>query len=145
MTFKHILVPTDFGEPSERAVDVAVDLAEKLGADLLLLHAVWIPASLYPYADGLYLPIDEWNRAGTTALDAAVAGLKTRYPRIEGLLATNDPAQAILEIAKKHGSDLIVMGTHGRRGLSRLFLGSVAAKIVRMSPVPVLTVAGGPG
>jgi nucleotide-binding universal stress UspA family protein len=116
---QHILLPTDFGAPAQNALEVAVTLAEKLGADLTLLHSVWIPATLYPYADGLYLPIDAWNAAARRALDEALADLKKRYPRSEGLLTTHDPAQAILEVAKSRHADLIVMGTHGRHGLSR--------------------------
>jgi nucleotide-binding universal stress UspA family protein len=142
MTFRHILVPTDFGEPARHALDFAVTLAQQLGADLTLLHAISAPASMYPYMDAFYPPIEQWQAAGKAALDAAVAELKKRYPRSEGVLTTSDAAQGILDVAKKRGVDLIVMGTHGRRGLSRVLLGSVAEKTVRSSPVPVLTVSG---
>ena len=60
----------------------------------------------------------------------------------EWAVTFGDPAQAILDTAKERGADLIVMGTHGRRGLSHVLLGSVAERIVRLSPVPVLTVSG---
>jgi nucleotide-binding universal stress UspA family protein len=143
--FKHILVPTDFGEPAQHALDMAVSLAEKFDAEITLMHAVWVPTSMYPYSDALYVaPIDEWTGAARRALDSAVADLRRRYPRSTGVVVTDDPAPAILAMAKKRHADLIVMGTHGRRGLSRVFLGSVAEKTVRLADIPVLTV-GGPG
>jgi nucleotide-binding universal stress UspA family protein len=141
--FKQILVPTDFGEAAQHALDMAVSLAEKFNAEITLMHAVWVPTSMYPYSDALYLaPMDEWTRAAQKSLDAAVADLRQRYPRCKGIVVADDPAPAILAMAKKLRSDLIVMGTHGRRGLSRIFLGSVAEKTVRLSEIPVLTVGG---
>lgn len=140
MTFKHILVPTDFGEPAQHALELAITLAQKFDADLTLLHAVSIPLPVYPVTTGLSFPIDQWNEAGRKALGAAMVELKKRHPRSEGVLTTSAPAQAIVDVAKNRGADLVVMGTHGRHGLSRLFLGSVAAKTVRMSSIPVLTV-----
>jgi len=95
--FKHILVPTDFGDSSIAALEIAIDLSKKYGTSLTLLHTYEIPA--------------------------AVEIQKT--------------------IGETH-ADLVVMGTHGRQGVSRALLGSVAERTVRLSPVPVLTVRGTP-
>lgn len=142
-TFKHILVPTDFGETSQHALDVAVSLAEIFEAQVTVLHASWVPPTAYsPYTLGIYWPTDDMALAAKEELQVELARVKKRYPKIDGLVVTIEPLDAILAIAKERGIDLIVMGTHGRRGLSRVLLGSVAEKIVRLSPVPVLTVSG---
>jgi len=142
-SFKHILVPTDFGEPAERALELAIALAKKFGSKVTLFHATWIPPIAYGgYAAGLSWPIDDMTRAAKKALDAAIAKAKPRCPTLDGVVMFSEPSQAILDVIKERGVDLVVMGTHGRRGLSRVFLGSVAEKTVRLSPVPVLTVSG---
>ncbi len=141
--FKHILVPIDFGETSNRALEMALELAVKFDAELTLYHASWLPPASYAaYAEGLYWPTDEMAREAKKELDAAVAKAKARYPKTDAVLGSGEPWQQVLNVAKERDVDLIVMGTHGRRGLSRVFLGSVAEKIVRLSPVPVLTVSG---
>jgi nucleotide-binding universal stress UspA family protein len=141
LVFKHILIPTDFGEASQAALDLARSLAVKFDAKLTLAHAYTIPVTGY---DGLGLtwPVDELQRAAKTALDDAFAKARELYPKTESVLLCGEPWQQILDVAKERGADLIVMGTHGRRGLSRVFLGSVAEKVVRLSPIPVLTVSG---
>jgi nucleotide-binding universal stress UspA family protein len=85
--------------------------------------------------------MEEIADAAQEALDSALSSARARYPRCEGLLQAGAPYERILAVAKESGVDLIAMGTHGRRGVSRFMLGSVAERIVRMSPVPVLTVA----
>lgn len=142
--FKHVLVPTDFGEPSDRALAFAVTLAAKFESRLTLLHASWLPPSAYaaPYAEGLYWPANEMAEGAKKELDAALKKAKVTYPKAEGITVTGEPWQTILEVAKERGADLIVMGTHGRRGFSRLLLGSVAERIVRLAPIPVLTICG---
>lgn len=142
IALKHILVPTDFGEPADRALDLAITLAAKFDSELTLFHAYMIPTM--GYGDGLYWPIDDLQRAAKDALNAAVAKAKERYPKTKGLLAVGEPWREILEAARQGGVDFIVMGTHGRRGLTRVLLGSVAEKLVRLSPVPVVTVPAGP-
>ena len=141
--FKHILVPTDFGEASERALDVAMSLAEKFEAQVTMLNASWCPPTIYsPYALGLYWPTDLITTAAKEELERELVKARARYAKIDGLVVTSEPCQAILKVAQERGSDMIVMGTHGRHGLSRVLLGSVAEKIVRLSPIPVLTVSG---
>lgn len=141
-TFKHILVPTDFGEASEHALDIAVDIAMKFEATVTLLHATWLPPYYYSaYAEGLAWPTDELDAQANRQLEATVTKARTRYPRIENVLLAGEPWQSILDTARDRGVDLVVMGTHGRRGLARIVLGSVAEKVVRMCPVPVMTVS----
>lgn len=138
--FKHILVPTDFGEPAQAALDVALSLASSADAKLTLFHAY---AFLMPiYSEAAWVPGAEIERDARQALDEALSKVKKIYSKTESALTCGDPALEILRAATKLGADLIVIGTHGRRGLSRVLLGSVAEKVVRLSPVPVLTVPG---
>jgi nucleotide-binding universal stress UspA family protein len=142
-TFNNILVPTDFGEPADRALDFAITLAAKFESKLTLLHASWLPPSSYAaYAEGLYWPTDEMAKGAKKELEAALSKATNRYPKTEGIVVTGEPWLTILEVAKLCGADLIVMGTHGRRGLSRVLVGSVTEKVVRLSPIPVLTICG---
>jgi nucleotide-binding universal stress UspA family protein len=138
---KHILVPTDFSEASERSIAAALDLARAFDAQITLLH-VWSLPSI-GYAEGLAWPIDDLQQAAREALAAAQARTAKLYPKTESVLVEGNEWKQILETVKKHSCDMVVMGTHGRRGLPRLLLGSVAEKVVRMSPVPVMTVGSG--
>lgn len=141
--FRHIMVPVDFGEISEQAVDLALTMAGRFDARVTLLHVSWMPPYYYSaYAEGLAFPLDEMETAAKKLLDEALAKAKARYPRTESKIIAGEPWEKILEAAKESGADLIVMGTHGRHGVSRVFLGSVAEKVVRHSPIPVLTTAG---
>jgi nucleotide-binding universal stress UspA family protein len=137
---KHILVPTDFGDAAEQAIQLAIELARVYDARLTVLHvcAVTIP----PYAEALAWPIVDLEHEARTALDDLVARTKARWPNTECELCIGVPWDEILEAARVRNADLIVLGTHGRTWMSRLVLGSVADKIVRLSPIPVLTVPG---
>lgn len=138
-TFKSILVPTDFSEPAEQATEMAISLALEFDSKLTLLHVHSTP-TYYGYGEGLSWPFEDLAREAKKALDGALGKLKERYPRAESILGSGSPSEQILSLGKDRGVDLIVMGTHGRRGLKHVLLGSVAEKIVRRSPVPVLTV-----
>jgi len=139
-TFRHILVPIDFGEPSEEAVDLALALAARFDASVTLLHVVSMPPYYYSaYAEGLAFPVEEMETRAKAALDDAVAKANAKYPRTRGSVTAGHPPEQILAAITSSGADLVVMGTHGRRGVSRVLLGSVAEKVVRHSPVPVLT------
>jgi nucleotide-binding universal stress UspA family protein len=138
-TIKHILVPTDFSEPSNRAIATALDLARAFDAQVTLLHVWSLPA--IAYAEGLAWPVDDLEQAAREALADAQAKTSKTYPKTDSALLEGNEWKQILETVKKRGCDLIVMGTHGRRGLPRLLLGSVAEKVIRLADVPVLTVA----
>jgi nucleotide-binding universal stress UspA family protein len=139
MRLNHLLVPTDFGDSSEQAEALAVELASTFGAKLTLLHVWSVPAS--SYAEGLAWPIDSLEAAARDALGRAHLRLKARHANTDALLGSGVVWSQILAIIQERSVDMVVMGTHGRRGLSRAFLGSVAERIVRLSPVPVLTVS----
>jgi nucleotide-binding universal stress UspA family protein len=139
---KHLLVPTDFSETAERALFVGIDLARMFGARVTLLHVWTIPATAY--SEGIYFPVDEVERAAREALEEVHARARREYPNVDAVLRLGLDYMQILEVVKEHDVDFVCMGTHGRRGLTRLLLGSVAEKVVRLCPVPVLTVRGQP-
>jgi nucleotide-binding universal stress UspA family protein len=137
-----ILVPTDLSEGAEEALDYACELGAKLGATIHLLNVIGIPAMGVPEL-GVALTstvIDSLIEDNQRSLDALVAAKRTKCTIGQALLKTGDARDAINETAKELGADLIVMGTHGRRGISRALLGSVAETVVRSAPCPVLTV-----
>jgi len=136
-----ILVPTDFSSNADQALDYALELANKLGATVYLLNVIGIPAFGVPEL-GVALTstaIDGIVRDNQAAIDKLAASRASRGKIGEALLRTGDPRDTILQVAEELHADLIIMGTHGRRGLSRALLGSVAEMVVRTSPVPVLT------
>jgi nucleotide-binding universal stress UspA family protein len=139
MRLKHILVPTDFSEGSDRAEAVAAELASRFGAKITLLHAWPVPAPA-PVAGVMSWPVDHIVGPAREALAREQTALADRQVETEAVLLAGHPPDRILEAAKSRDVDLVVMATHGRRGLPRFLLGSVAEKVVRTSPVPVLTV-----
>lgn len=144
LAFERILVPTDFSECAERALDLAIEIAAGSSATITLFHASWLPPAAFAddgtHAEGVDWHADEVARAAKKTLDDALTRAKARYPRTESAVAFGEPWHTILEAIGQSGAELVVMGTHGRRGLAHVVLGSVAEKIVRLSPVPVLTV-----
>lgn len=141
VSFKTILAPVDFGDSSKEALAVAVGLAKQFGAELTLLHTWEIP--VYGYGAMEFSAMDMLTpiqAAATKELAALVAEVQRQHPETKGLLARGVAWREVLSNIEQSKPDLVVMGTHGRRGLGRALLGSVAEKIVRMSPVPVLTV-----
>ena len=142
--FNHILVPLDFEEPSQAALEVAIDLALTFNAKLTLVHA-W-DLQTYAYAGtSSFLTADLWTpimEAAKAQLATTLAVVRKRLPKAEAVLVQGPAAAETLAVAQRVKADLIVMGTHGRRGLDRMFAGSVAERVVRSSPVPVLTIRG---
>lgn len=139
---KHILVPTDLSEGAEEALDYACDLARTLDAELHLLNVVGVPALGVPEL-GVALAstvIDQLVVENQTALQelARTHCSATRVGQV--LIKAGDPRDMINETARELGIDLIVMATHGRRGITRALLGSVAETVVRTAPCAVLTV-----
>lgn len=145
MLLKNILVPTDLSEGAEEALDYACDLARQFGATVHLIHVIGIPTLGVPEL-GVALTstvIDSLIRDNQEALDALVLRKQNQAnPATFGqtLLRTGDARDLICQTAKDLNADLIVMGTHGRRGVSRALLGSVTETVVRSAPCPVLTV-----
>lgn len=141
---KNILVPTDLSEAAEAALDYACELAAKLDATVHLVNVIGIPALGIPEL-GVALTatmIDNIVAENQQALDE-LAARKRGAARIgQVLLRTGDARDVIHQTAREVGADLIVMGTHGRRGVTRALLGSVAESVVRTAGCPVLTVRG---
>ncbi len=145
MELKRILVPTDFSESADYAFQYALTFAREFGATLYVLHVVYFPAHTAPQS--LRLPQD----ATSQVLDGLVKEAKQSLKKL--IERTNEPGVIVpplvrvgvdyIEItafAEQEQIDLIVMGTHGRTGLAHAFLGSVAERVVRHAPCPVLTV-----
>jgi nucleotide-binding universal stress UspA family protein len=143
---KKILVPTDFSAPSEAAIDYAVALGQKLGASVHVVHSFELPLVGFP--DGVLTVPAEMASRIIEASQTALGRIRETYARrgvtLDTSLEQADPREGILSAAKKVSADLIVMGTHGRRGLARALIGSVTEAVVRSAPVPVLTVHAEP-
>jgi nucleotide-binding universal stress UspA family protein len=142
-TFRHVLLATDFAEASSNAHEAAMTLAARFEAELTLLHVCEI--QLFPYAEPMLNPshVAAIKEGAATRLAVALEEARQRIPRAKSQLAFGRPADEILAAIDTLKPDVVVMGTHGRRGVSHLLFGSVADKIVRQSPVPVLTTRGG--
>jgi len=141
--FARILVPTDFSAGSERAWAAARRLAARLGAELVLVH-VLVEAPPYsegPFtmkqARGVFDAARDWaeKTLGEWAATATAAAISARW-----VLLTGVPYKEIVGAAASERADLIVIGTHGRGGLDRALLGSVADRVIRLAPCPVVTV-----
>ena len=138
---KTILVAVDFSDTSLAALSTAGEIARSAHAELVVLHADEFP--IMPVGEPAVLPVhvveqhERWvkERLEQVARRAREEGLPARP-----LVVVGPARQVILDAATGHGADLIVMGTHGRRGFDRWFVGGVTEHVVRMSRVPVLVV-----
>jgi nucleotide-binding universal stress UspA family protein len=130
--FRTILHATAALDPSEPAFQLACRLAREHGARLIVLHVVPPPVIIYGPAPQEYLDHLSDQLKRMCVPDGAV--------HVKHALAEGDPAAAIVRAAKESRSDLIVMGTHGRKGLGRFLQGSVAEQVMRRAPCPVLAV-----
>jgi nucleotide-binding universal stress UspA family protein len=144
IALKNVLVATDFGDCSQAAVEQARALAEVFGASMHLLHVVTEPlhevwACYAPGAD--FLPLVEQLQADAMKRLALLASpYEVTVGRVVLAASWGDPGDEVLKYARAHDVDLIVCGTHGRRGWDRVVMGSVAERVVRTAPCPVLTV-----
>jgi universal stress protein A len=141
---KRILVPTDFSETSAAALRYGVDLARQFRAHLSLLHVPEHPgeAAEAEYPIGIF---ETMQNAAYDRLRSLLSDVEAHQLAPEYAMRLGAPADEIVRFANDHQVDLIVMGTRGREGLARVILGSVAERVVRHSPCPVLTVhAAGP-
>ncbi len=148
-TIRRILVPTDFGESSAPSVRLAVQLADKFAAELIVLHVVQDTALVMPEA---VMPTPVPGPDLGQLVESAKAGLADlvermnldRFrPQLE--VRVGSPVSEIVAAAADLKADLLCVGTHGRTGLAHLLLGSQAERLVRESPCPVLTVKPPPG
>ena len=141
--FHRILVATDFTPASEPALAEAIEMAKGNGTELLIAHAYQLPnaAQAQAVAGGVY---DEWLRnlrdQIEERLEPLVEKAKSEGVKAEALILTGTPYEAITEAAAEHSADLVIMGTHARKGVSKFFLGSVAARVISTAPCPVMTI-----
>lgn len=147
---KKILAPTDFSQGSQEAMRVAIRLARDTGSQLVVAHGWYVPAIAYgsePYtfsSDMIQAMADDARRS----LDAAVEDAKRQGAEaVEGVLFTGMPpwSRLVETVESDPAFELVVMGTHGRTGLKRVLLGSIAEKLVRHAPCSVLVVRGDGG
>ena len=141
---KKVLLPTDFSEGSDAAAAWALDLAARYKARLVVLHVVYD----FIRGSGMDLPqmdsdllYGQMEEAARASIAKFVAERLEGYADVEAVVIRGIPNEDILRFAGEQGIGLIVMGTHGRRGLDRIIFGSTAQKVVREALCPVLTVA----
>jgi nucleotide-binding universal stress UspA family protein len=138
LAIKTILFPTDFSKHAELALPFASALARDYGGRLLIAHVQTPPAVAYGEMDALPPdPVETEEVVKKRLLSIRPAGQGVPF---EHYYIIGDPAGEIVRLANEKQADLIVMGTHGRRGLRRLLMGSVAEQVVRKAPCPVVTV-----
>src|SRR6266404_2944217 len=141
--FRRILMATDFSPASTPALEQSIRMAKREEALLLIAHAYQEPG-LVELSHAPARAYEEWDNALREAVERKLRPLveNARKEGVEGraLLLAGFADEAIIAAAKQEGADLIVMGTHGRRGAARMFLGSVAARVISTAPCPVMTV-----
>ena len=145
IAMKNVLVATDFGEAADNALVYGRELATRFDATLHVLHVaenVYITAfgaeTYASFAPDLQRDIEQNAelRLNEAVLDSDGSGPRT----VPVVLTSSSPAFAIIDYAREHGIDLIIMGTHGRGALGHILMGSVAERVVRLAPCPVLTI-----
>ncbi|WP_394842374.1 universal stress protein [Pendulispora brunnea] len=133
-SIQHILLATDFGPASQRALVTAAEIAEAMRAKVSIAHVLDPPDS--------HVSIEALREAIRGSLDGAVDAVRTHHVDCSGTIRLGRPWVEIVRAAQEARADLVVVGSHGRRGLAHALLGSVAEKVTRRSSVPVLTVHG---
>jgi len=139
--FETIVVPVDFSSDSKQAITLAKNLARSAGpAHLILVHAYFVPVELEEvaaqHAESI---LEQLSQGASEALEKYLVGLQDDGISSEFIVTRGYPEKVIVELAQERKTDLIVMGTRGRTGLVHLALGSIAEKVVRTAPCPVLT------
>jgi nucleotide-binding universal stress UspA family protein len=140
--YKHILIATDGSELAGRAVTAGLALAKQLSARVTAVTASEPWSSMASKDPALVFPIEEYEKAAKEHVAGILAGVRAAAKdagvACETLHVEDFPAEGIVATAQARGCDLIVMASHGRSGLSKLILGSQAARVLALSPVPVL-------
>jgi len=143
MEIRKILFPTDFLEGTADAVPYAVDLAKKYNARLYILHVIYEVTK----ATGLYVPHITLDELYSSMEEEAAKEIEKAYREelrgfeaVEHIIKKGIPYEEIINFASDEGIDLIVIGTHGRKGLDKLFFGSTAEKVIKHAPCPVMTI-----
>ena len=141
ITIKRILVPTDFSDQGKTALMYAVAFADQFGAAVDLLHVM---EAVPPGALLSYISLDELKKSVRTDAEKQMEELHTEWEDyafpVQRLIVEGHPFVEIIKHAKDSNADMIIMGTHGRGAIAHMLLGSVAERVVRKAPCPVLTV-----
>jgi len=146
MARKRILFASDFSKASAKAFATAVTLAKATGAEMVILHVLipFMPLVPEQYMGGATL--EQLNakerRWSEQQLAKLTARAKSGGVRAAGLTVTGEPTEQIVRAARTKRADFVVLGTHGRTGLNRFFVGSVAQRVMASAPCPVVTVRG---
>ncbi|MBI4444447.1 MAG: universal stress protein [Acidobacteria bacterium] len=140
MKFTTIVLGTDFSEASFPAVQTGMLLAAESGAHLCLVHVIEEPVNVEPWTGFLGSPATELYESAVEQVEKAARPGLDRGLRMERIILFGNPARKILELARERDADLIVIGTHGRRGLTRFLVGSTAEEVLREAPCQVLVV-----
>jgi nucleotide-binding universal stress UspA family protein len=135
-----ILVPTDFSDCAQQALTYATELAKRFEAELHLLHAVQPPVTVYAHAAPLPEEVMHPEKPAQKELEEIEVPGAEQLGQVQRHIRTGAAFVEIVRFAKEQDVDLIVIGTHGRSGLTHVLLGSVAEKVVRKASCPVLTV-----
>ncbi|MEJ2427581.1 MAG: universal stress protein [Deltaproteobacteria bacterium] len=141
-TFKQILFPVDLSEVSPKIAPYVIEMAEKFDAEIHLLFV----ARILQHFTSIYVPHPSVNKFETEVIEGAEKKLQEFMEEYfkdvpcKAKVMLGDPAEETLNYVRSEGIDLVIMGTHGRKGLEHILFGSVAERVVKQSPVPVLTV-----
>jgi nucleotide-binding universal stress UspA family protein len=143
---RRILHPSDFSNASRAAFRKAIDMAKASRAELLLAHVI---SPIVPMAGEGYVSPATYDQVAASTrtwaqkqLDSLLAQAKKSHARVKGFILDGAPSDEIVRFARSRKVELIVMGTHGRKGIAKFFVGSVADRVVARATCPVLTVRG---
>ncbi|MGH6691341.1 MAG: universal stress protein [Gammaproteobacteria bacterium] len=140
--FRRVVAPTDFSESSKQAWDLTQRLAKALGSEVMLVH-VFVEAPVYgdpPAVTTAWEVVVEAQKWVADELERWADQARKTGIDVRTIVLTGSPASEIVRHANEAHADVVIMGTHGRTGLSRVLLGSVAERVIRTAPCPVLTV-----
>lgn len=139
MEFNKILVPVDFSENSQKILASACDIAGKFDA---ALSVVFVVQSFDDYSGFFvpHMPVAKFEEEMVQGAEKKMESFMTGYEGIEAKVLVGDVAEEVVRHAEETGVDMIIMGTHGYKGLEKVMFGSVAEKVVKTAPCPVLTI-----
>lgn len=140
--FKRILVPTDASEYSRRALKMALELAQSVQAEVVLLHVSYTPQAYWGYtiSYGITVTQEQLDQNGELALDATMTGIDSEQVVIHKRVESGHPVTIILEQIKKENIDLVIMGSHGYGAIAGSVLGSVSQRVLQKASCPVLII-----
>ncbi|WP_457574478.1 universal stress protein [Desulfolithobacter sp.] len=136
-----IIIPVDFSSVTTKVVDYATGVADKLGAHVIFFHVVndfkgYEMMLVHPSFNQM---IEDLKKESTAKIEALVEDHKDLKEGAEGRIAVGDAVEEIIALAKAEKADMIIIGTHGTKGLEKILMGSTAEKVVKKAPCPVLT------